>query len=243
MPLISEKTAELNITAEIHYYSILNGYKVWTYGPTQRRESIYGFDTQLKQFAYPIYLQYKAPESFNKKKNHYKFLIDNKAKKRFIKIGKKTKYIGSFGQVDLLQRWAVGRGDVGFALPCFQNYGVIKNRDNWMDWTCFLDAKKLKRLSSGKHTATITPILGSTNIPIAFNVIVNSEVQEFQKVPTLRSCIAKILAEDYFEVNQGKDPSGFSENPEFEIFNKEILKEDLKHVKLDLHMNLFGKTK
>ncbi|PFG05247.1 hypothetical protein [Bacillus sp. es.034] len=236
MPLISEKTAELNITSALHYDAVSSGYDVWTYGPTQRREAVYGFDTQLKQYAFPLYLQYKAPETFNKERNTYKFKIDNKAKVRYVK----TKPIGTFGQVDLLQRWASGRSHVGLVFPCFENYGVIRSRNNWLDWTCFLDVKRLKRLSSGNHTAVVTPIIGVSGLPTGFKVIVNSEVQEFDFVPTLREVIKKVATENFLNDNKGKDPNGFWKDAEYEIFDKGVELTDLKHLKLGLYMYLVG---
>ncbi len=240
MPRISEKTAELNITSELHYEAVTSGYDVWTYGPTQRREAIYGFDTQLKQYAFPLYLQYKAPDTFNKGSNTYKFKIDNKSKIRYLKIKKKLKHIGTFGQVDLLQRWASGRSHVGLVFPCFENYGVIRRRNNWLDWTCFLDVKKLKRLSAGNHVANVSPILGSLGIPTGFKVVVNSEVQEFDSVPTLREVVNQVTAVDFFNENKGKDPDGFLNDADFEIFDRDIDLEDLKKLNLGLHMYLIG---
>jgi len=232
MALISEKTAELNITSAVHYDAVSSGFDVWTYGPTQRREAVYGFDTQLKQYAFPLYLQYKAPETFSSTTNTYKFKIDNKAKLRYLKIKKRLKHIGTFGQVDLLQRWASGRSHVGLVFPCFENYGVVRSRNNWLDWTCFLDVKRLKRLSSGDHTASVTPIFGRAGIPTGFKVIVNSEVQEFDLVPTLREVINQVTSEKFFNKNKGKDPDGFWKDAEFEIFDVDIEPEDLKHLKL-----------
>lgn len=150
------------------------------------------------------------------------------------------KHIGTFGQVDLLQRWASGRSHVGLVFPCFENYGVIRRRNNWLDWTCFLDVKKLKRLSVGNHVANVSPIMGSPGIPTGFKVVVNSEVQEFNSVPTLREVINQVTAVDFFNENKGKDPDGFLNDTDFEIFDRDIYLEDLKKLKLGLHMYLIG---